>query len=206
MNLEEGDPLYDHAEVPQEGKHYMPISCMQCRNSPCTANATWAEADGIRVIDYSWCIGCRYCMASCPYGARRFNWGKPMIAAEEINPDMGYWGNRIRPRGVVEKCHWCTHRTRRGKNPACMEVCPTGARVFGNLLDPEGKIQYILTRSTHLPGRSVRVSTCSGAVKTSVSKRPMWLLEAALRHFSLPPTTCRMVGATHSRSASFVSS
>ncbi len=148
MSLEAGDPMYDEELVPAEGKHYIPISCMQCRNSPCTkvcpVNATWAEEDGIRVIDYSWCIGCRYCMASCPYGARRFNWTKPEFEPEDINPDMGYLSNRIRPRGVVEKCHWCLHRTRAGKNPACMEVCPTGARVFGNLLDPDGRIQYIL--------------------------------------------------------------
>ena len=83
-------------------------------------------------------------MASCPYGARRFNWTKPVLAPEEINPDMGYLSNRIRPRGVVEKCTFCLHRTRRGKNPACVEVCPTGARVFGNLRDPNGRIQYIL--------------------------------------------------------------
>jgi molybdopterin-containing oxidoreductase family iron-sulfur binding subunit len=57
---------------------------------------------------------------------------------------MGYLSNRIRPRGVVEKCHFCLHRTRQGKNPACMEVCPTGSRVFGNIRDPEGRISFIL--------------------------------------------------------------
>jgi molybdopterin-containing oxidoreductase family iron-sulfur binding subunit len=107
-------------------------------------HATWQEPDGITVIDYNWCIGCRYCMAACPYEARRFNWKKPELEPEEINPDMGYLSNRIRPKGVVEKCHFCLHRTRRGLNPACMEVCPTGARVFGNMLDPNGKIAYIL--------------------------------------------------------------
>ena len=58
---------------------------------------------------------------------------------------MGYLSNRIRPMGVVEKCHFCLHRTREGKNPACMEVCPTGARVFGNLNDPESEIRYIIS-------------------------------------------------------------
>jgi molybdopterin-containing oxidoreductase family iron-sulfur binding subunit len=83
-------------------------------------------------------------MAACPYEARRFNWTRPHLEPEEVNPDMGYLSNRIRPRGVPEKCHFCLHRTRLGKNPACAEVCPTGARVFGNVLDPDGKIQYIL--------------------------------------------------------------
>ncbi len=148
LNLEDGNVLYDHDAVPAPAKYYMPIQCHQCRKPPCTkvcpVQATWTEPDGITVIDYNWCIGCRYCMAACPYEARRFNWRKPQIKPEQINPDMGYLSNRIRPRGVVEKCTFCLHRTRQGKNPACMEVCPTGSRVFGNIRDPEGKIQFIL--------------------------------------------------------------
>ena len=69
---------------------------------------------------------------------------EPEIAAEEINPDQGYLSNRVRPQGVVEKCHFCLHRTRRGRQPACAEACPTGARVFGNLLDPDSPIRWVL--------------------------------------------------------------
>jgi molybdopterin-containing oxidoreductase family iron-sulfur binding subunit len=138
---------YDHA-VPAPGKYYMPVQCQQCDDAPCVAvcpvEATWKEEDGIVVIDYDWCIGCRYCEAACPYHARRFNWTKPEISAEEINPDQGYLSNRVRPQGVVEKCHFCLHRTRKGKLPACVEACPTGARVFGNLLDPESPIRWVL--------------------------------------------------------------
>lgn len=148
LDLKQSNPVYERDRVPERGKYYMPISCQQCRKSPCTkacpVQATWVEPDGIRVIDYNWCIGCRYCLAACPYESRRFNWTKPELRAEDINPDMGYLSNRIRPRGVVEKCHFCLHRTRQGKNPACMEVCPSGARVFGNLNDPDGSINYIL--------------------------------------------------------------
>lgn len=148
LDLEEGDPLYSHDAVPEPGKFYLPMSCQQCRQPPCTkvcpTHATWTEPDGVTVIDYNWCIGCRCCLAACPYEARRFNWVRPEIKPEQINPDMGYLSNQIRPRGVPEKCHFCLHRTRLGKNPACMEVCPTGARVFGNILDPNGRIQYIL--------------------------------------------------------------
>lgn len=148
LDLEEGDARYAHEMVPEPNKYYLPMACQQCRNPPCTkvcpVRATWTDPDGITVIDYNWCIGCRCCMAACPYEARRFNWTRPQLEPEEVNPDMGYLSNRIRPRGVPEKCHFCLHRTRLGKNPACAEVCPTGARVFGNVLDPDGKIQYIL--------------------------------------------------------------
>jgi len=148
INLEEGNPYYEHDEVPAEGKIYMPLSCMQCDASPCTnvcpTGATWRDADGIVVIDYDWCIGCRYCMASCPYGARHFNWTEPRIPKDELNTDTHLLGNRPRPKGVVEKCHWCLHRTREGRQPACQEACPVGARIFGNMLDPDSPISVML--------------------------------------------------------------
>jgi Fe-S-cluster-containing dehydrogenase component len=148
INLEEGNPYYEHEEVPDEGKFYIPISCMQCEDSPCTnvcpTGATWTEPDGIVVVDYDWCIGCRYCMAACPYGARHFNWGEPNVPAEDVNPDMHILGNRPRKRGVVEKCTFCIQRVRKGEYPACHEACPVGARKFGNLLDPDSEIRYLL--------------------------------------------------------------
>jgi molybdopterin-containing oxidoreductase family iron-sulfur binding subunit len=148
IDLEDGDPYYDHETVPAEGKFYLPVACMHCEDSPCTAvcptGATWRESDGIVVIDYDWCIGCRYCMASCPYGARHFNWGEPTVPADELNPDMHLLGNRPRARGVVEKCSFCIQRVRNGRYPACLEACPVGARKFGNLLDPDSEIRYLL--------------------------------------------------------------
>jgi Fe-S-cluster-containing dehydrogenase component len=148
LNVEKSDHYYDHAEVPAEGKYYMPVQCHQCENPPCVkacpVKATWQEPDGIVVVDYNWCIGCRYCEAACPYWARRFNFSKPSIPAEEINPDMAYLGNRIRSQGVMEKCTFCLRRVRQGLYPACAEACPTGARQFGNLADKDSEIYYIL--------------------------------------------------------------
>lgn len=148
INLETSTAYYDPATVPQKDRYYMPVQCHQCRESPCTkvcpVQATWQEKDGIVVVDYNWCIGCRYCMAACPYDARRFNYQKPTLEAAAVNPNQSYLSNRIRPKGVVEKCTFCLHRTRDGKYPACLEVCPTGARVFGNLRDPDSEINYIL--------------------------------------------------------------
>ncbi len=152
MNLEESDHYYNPELVPQEGKFYLPVQCMQCENPPCVnacpTKATWKEPDGIVAIDYNWCIGCRYCMTACPYWARHFNWSEPEIPQEEINPVTHYLGNRPRPKGVVEKCYFCVQRTRKDQQPACQEACPTGARVFGNLLDPKSEIRYILENKT----------------------------------------------------------
>ena len=139
---------YNPEKVPEEGHFYVPIQCQQCENPPCVkvcpVKATWKEPDGIVVIDYNWCIGCRYCMAACPYGARHFNWGQPHIPEEDLNTEMHYLGNRPRMKGVVEKCTFCVQRTREGKYPSCVEICPVGARKFGNLLDSESEIRYIL--------------------------------------------------------------
>lgn len=147
VNLDEGDATYQH-EVPADDHFYMGTQCFQCADPPCVkvcpTAATWQEPDGIVVIDYDWCIGCRYCMAACPYWARRFNWAAPEVPAEEVNTNQHYLGNRARKKGVVEKCHFCIHRTRQGQLPACAEACPTGARVFGNLLDPNSEIRWVL--------------------------------------------------------------
>jgi molybdopterin-containing oxidoreductase family iron-sulfur binding subunit len=148
VDLSDSDPYYDPELVPEEGRFYVPVQCQQCRNPPCTkvcpTGATWTEPDGIVVVDYDWCIGCRYCMAACPYGARHFNWAEPTLSVEELNTETHYLGNRPRPKGVVEKCTFCIQRVRAGRYPACVEVCPVGARKFGNLLDPESEIRYIL--------------------------------------------------------------
>ncbi len=148
VNLQNADAFYDHETVPAPGKFYMPVACQHCENPPCVkvcpVEATWKEPDGIVVIDYDWCIGCRSCISACPYGARHFNWGTPSIPKEELNPVTEYLGNRPRQRGVVEKCSWCLQRTRNGLYPKCVEVCPVGARKFGNLLDPESEIRYII--------------------------------------------------------------
>jgi len=148
IDFEHANPYYEAEQVPRPGHFYMPVACHHCRDAPCVKScptgATWSDKDGIVVIDYDWCIGCRCCMAACPYGARRFNWTEPKVPAEEVNPQMHYLGNRPRPKGVVEKCTFCVHRVRAGRYPACVEVCPVGARKFGNLNDPNSEIRYVL--------------------------------------------------------------
>jgi molybdopterin-containing oxidoreductase family iron-sulfur binding subunit len=148
IDLAESNAYYEPEKVPEPEAFYLPVSCQQCRNPACVkvcpVEATWQDPDGIVVIDYDWCIGCRCCMSACPYGARHFNWSEPGIPSEEIKPRTHYFGNRPRPKGVVEKCTFCVHRTREGRYPACVEICPVGARKFGNLLDEGSEMRYLM--------------------------------------------------------------
>ncbi|MBA4423048.1 MAG: 4Fe-4S ferredoxin [Syntrophus sp. (in: bacteria)] len=148
INLENAEHYYNPETVPEPGFMYMPVQCQQCENPPCVrvcpVKATWKEPDGIVVVDYNWCIGCRYCMAACPYKGRVFNWAEPNLPAAEVNTEVHYLGNRPRMKNVVEKCTFCVQRVRQGRYPACVEICPTGTRKFGNLLDPNSEIRYLI--------------------------------------------------------------
>ncbi len=131
---------------------YLPRPCMHCEHAPCIevcpVGATYHRPDGLVAMDYQRCIGCRYCMVACPYGARVFNWEENT----GDNPQVPTWGTpevRRRPRGVAEKCTFCSHRIDAGlerglrpgydreATPACCVICPTEARRFGDLKDPE---------------------------------------------------------------------
>lgn len=146
---------------------FLPLPCMQCEHAPCVnacpVKATYHRADGIVMMNYDRCIGCRYCEVACPYGARAFNWE----AFKGENPMVPKWGNpevERRPRGVVEKCSFCYQRIDRGlkegltpgvdrnATPACVNACPQKARLFGDLNDPESPVSKALAKhpSTHL--------------------------------------------------------
>jgi molybdopterin-containing oxidoreductase family iron-sulfur binding subunit len=91
------------------------------------------------MMDYHRCIGCRYCMAACPYGSRSFNWVDPRPYIHPVNPDFP-----SRTKGVVEKCNFCAERLSLGKSPLCVEACPQHALAFGNLKDPRSEIRELL--------------------------------------------------------------
>jgi Fe-S-cluster-containing dehydrogenase component len=105
---------------------FVPKLCNQCENPPCVqvcpVGATYKTPDGVVLIDEKYCIGCRYCVQACPYGARYFN--------EETQ--------------TTDKCNWCYHRITKGLKPACVEVCPVQARVFGDLNDPASDVSVFI--------------------------------------------------------------
>jgi molybdopterin-containing oxidoreductase family iron-sulfur binding subunit len=135
VDLEHAEHYYNPTNVPEEGYFYMPVQCHQCENAPCTkvcpVQATWKENDGIVVVDYNWCIGCRYCMAACPYGARHFNW--KMGCRREMTPTRITW-EIPRPVGVVERCTFCIQRGSWKQVPGVREVCPVGTKIRNLLL------------------------------------------------------------------------
>jgi molybdopterin-containing oxidoreductase family iron-sulfur binding subunit len=124
------------------------VLCNHCDNPPCVrvcpTQATWKRADGIVMMDWHRCIGCRYCMAACPYGSRSFNWLDPRPRIPQLQPDFP-----TRTKGVVEKCNFCEERLAQGLQPACVEACPEKALTFGNLDDPGSPVRELLrTRYT----------------------------------------------------------
>ncbi len=129
---------------PDLTRTFLPLACQHCENPACEkvcpTGATYKDDKGRVEIDYDKCIGCRMCMAACPYNARSFNWAEPVR-----DPDFNYGDPRVpvRLRGVMEKCTLCKERTDDGDAPMCVKCCPVGARVFGDLDDPDSEISKL---------------------------------------------------------------
>jgi len=152
----------EKGKYPQVTKLIYSVRCNHCAEPKCVkvcpTGATQQREDGIVWIDDTKCVGCRYCMVACPYDARRFNWGE----REDVNAFVPTWGIaevERPPRGVVEKCTFCVHRIDAGlanglvpgvdpeATPACVNICPVDARVFGDLKDPDSRVAKLIEDS-----------------------------------------------------------
>lgn len=135
-----------HASKITEENDFL-VTCNHCDEPPCVrvcpTKATFRnDKNGIVSMDYHRCIGCRFCMVACPYGARSFNWQDPRPFISEYNDEFA-----SRTRGVVEKCNFCAERLALGQMPACLEAAneeEEGAIVFGDLNDPHSEIRKVL--------------------------------------------------------------
>ncbi len=118
------------------------VLCNHCKDAPCVqacpTQATFSREDGIVLMDFHRCIGCRFCMAACPYGSRSFNFRDPRPFIAQIDPDFP-----VRSKGVVEKCNLCAERLAKGELPHCVEASE-GALVVGDLEDPESEVRKLL--------------------------------------------------------------
>ncbi len=140
-------------QYPSVGRAFLPRLCNHCERPPCLdvcpTGATHRRDDGLVAIDKARCIGCRHCMEACPYGARYFNaTGSPQ---EVAFPALTH--------GTVDKCDFCAHRIDQGVVPACVNTCPAGARLFGDLLDARESVAQVIATGnarTLLPGRETR--------------------------------------------------
>ena len=143
---------------------YIPMSCQHCANPACVkacpVGATWKDTEtGVVRQDYDKCIGCRMCMAACPYsGVRSYNWETPKYVMDFALGDADVPAHQ---KHVVEKCTFCYQRISKGETPACMELCPAAARHYGDLDDPTSEVSLLLTKrqyKTLLPEKGTRPS------------------------------------------------
>ncbi|MBI2965741.1 MAG: 4Fe-4S dicluster domain-containing protein [Chloroflexi bacterium] len=128
--------VYEH-ELPDNGTQFVPTPCMQCQNAPCVnvcpVAATFTTPEGVVLIDQDRCIGCRMCMAACPYDRRFFNWGDPPVPPESLLADYDPEHQVPARRGTVMKCDFCPDMARAGKLPYCAQGCPSNAIYYGDL-------------------------------------------------------------------------
>ncbi|MFZ7104756.1 MAG: sulfate reduction electron transfer complex DsrMKJOP subunit DsrO [Peptococcaceae bacterium] len=141
-------PTINHNYSNISDKKFLAL-CNHCENPACVrvcpTKATFKNNEGIVMMDFHRCIGCRYCMAACPYGARSFNFREPRPYIEEINPQYP-----TRTKGVVEKCNFCTERLAEGLLPACVEASQNGGLLFGDLNDPNSEVRKVLASQNTL--------------------------------------------------------
>ena len=137
---------HEVGKTPRVTRLFLPVLCNHCENPPCKevcpTRATYVDEGGVVLVDYEKCIGCRACVAACPYMSRTY-----LDRERHYFPDTPI-PHRAREQqsleGAVQKCNLCVERLRRGEPPACVEACPTSCRVFGDLEDPHSSVSELV--------------------------------------------------------------
>ncbi len=123
-------------DTEETSPYFMPKPCMHCDNPPCTkvcpVDATFKRQDGIVLIDNERCIGCRFCIAACPYSARSFNWQEPKFAEQDKDMVYDIEQNVPQKKGTITKCLFSADKLRDEKMPSCVSACPNGVYWFGD--------------------------------------------------------------------------
>jgi len=137
-------------QYPNANRMFYPVLCNHCENPPCVpvcpTTATYSRGDGIVLIDWERCIGCGACIQACPYEQRFFvRCDETLYPAPKINYENP--GAHQAPVGVPVKCDFCFHRVDQGRQPACVETCPTKARIFGKLDEGELPLNELISRN-----------------------------------------------------------
>jgi len=131
--------IYPMQDAEMTAPYWQPTTCMHCDEPPCVkvcpVDATFKRQDGIVLIDSDRCIGCRFCMAACPYSTRVFNWGKPDLPEDVANQDYNAETSTPPKKGTVSKCDFCPDMTRMGMLPHCVSACPNGVYFFGDMYE-----------------------------------------------------------------------
>jgi molybdopterin-containing oxidoreductase family iron-sulfur binding subunit len=137
---------HEVGKTPAVTRLFIPVLCNHCENPPCRevcpTRATYVDENGVVLVDYDKCIGCRACVAACPYLSRTY-----------VHRERYYFPDTPIPHsvrelrgleGVVQKCNLCVARVKRGEPPACVEVCPTSCRAYGDLEDAESEVSVLV--------------------------------------------------------------
>ncbi len=131
--------VYPMQDADQTAPYWQPTTCMHCDEPPCVkvcpVDATFKRQDGIVLIDSDRCIGCRFCMAACPYSTRVFNWGDPQLPVDIADQAYNAETSMPQKKGTVGKCDFCPDMTRMGMLPHCVSACPNGVFLFGDMIE-----------------------------------------------------------------------
>lgn len=131
--------VYSMQEAEHTAPYWQPTTCMHCDEPPCVkvcpVDATFKRKDGIVLIDSDRCVGCRFCMAACPYSTRVFNWEEPDIPLEIAQKAYDCESSTPQKKGTVGKCDFCPDAVRKGELPHCVSSCPNGVFFFGDLIE-----------------------------------------------------------------------